>query len=396
MNYRCFAAIVSGLTVLAGCSETQFDLVEPSVTPQLALSLDIGTRLFVGQSATCGTLAAGEAYCWSDSHPNRTFLGIGYDRAAFPMPLVRDLRFARMSVSGYHGCGLTANGTAWCWGSNTYGQLGDGTKISRDYPKAVLTSKKFTAITVGTQVDRGFTCALTQGGAVYCWGSNGEGTLGINTADPFKLVPTRIAKSANDFVQVDAGNRYACALRASGALFCWGTNPTGELGLGFTSTKEIRPLRASVPLLSAVSAGGGTTCGIAANGAGVFCWGSNQYGQTGKSPFTVIQTAASKVANSAGFTLVSVGFRHACALNGTGSAFCWGDNTNGQLGTGVGTKLPTPTPVYGGNVFEGLGASAFGGCAWRLNGSAVCWGESDLGNGTFGGSPIPVEVLSPF
>jgi alpha-tubulin suppressor-like RCC1 family protein len=85
--------------------------------------------------------------------------------------------FASLSVGGAHACALTADGTAYCWGDNRAGQLGDSTTTYRAEPTAVAGTTKFSSISAGYL----HTCARTTDGSVACWGLNSAGELGDST-----------------------------------------------------------------------------------------------------------------------------------------------------------------------------------------------------------------------
>lgn len=369
-------------TPVAPASQTQ---EEGESAPQMLVSLTTGVRLFVNTN-TCGTLAAGETFCWGEG----AGLGIGYEWSDVPRRFLLDKRFAQVESAGDHGCGLDTDGRAWCWGHNGEGQLGDRTTTSRPRALPVRTVLRFTAISVGSF----FACGLVESGRAYCWGSNSGGQLGIGTDENRRLQPTRVATRAR-FTSISTGRDHACALDARGTGYCWGRNTVGELGRGFTSLKETSPAPVLVRRLSAIDAGGNYTCGMA-RASGLFCWGSNLSGQMGRGTVGGFQMTPAGVRESKSFTSFSAGDRHVCALDSVGIPFCWGNNSGNQLGTGYGDQLSRPAGVYGSPVLTTIGAGGEHSCGLQTDGSAICWGfESRLGTGG-GSSSIPVEVLPPF
>src|SRR2546428_5412249 len=164
------------------------------------------------------------------------------------------LTFTVVSAGGHHTCGVTADGAAYCWGKNAFGQLGDGTMTSRSSPVLVAGGVAFTAVSVGYD----HTCGVTSAGAAYCWGFNGDGQLGDGTATLGRLNPVRV-RGGVDFATVSAGTHHTCGLTAAGAAYCWGYNGEGQLGDG-TTTQRWRPVPvAGRGALSAGSGGGGHT-----------------------------------------------------------------------------------------------------------------------------------------
>ena len=142
--------------------------------------------------------------------------------------------FAKMSAGGAGTCGVTAGGAAYCWGSNFSGQLGDGTTTDRSSPVLVTGGVSFAAVSAGPGGD--FTCGVTSGGAVYCWGYNGNGELGDGTTTN-RSSPVLVMGGVS-FAAVSAGGAHTCGVTAGGAVYCWGLNSSGQLGDGTTTDRS--------------------------------------------------------------------------------------------------------------------------------------------------------------
>ena len=186
------------------------------------------TQLYAGSHHACGLTADARAYCWGENLFGQ--LGDGsMAQAPGPRPVAGELRFSRLALGqGDHACGLTLDGKAYCWGRNGHGQLGDGTTTTPAAPdlgpRAVRTDLSFVDIAVGTQ----HTCALGITGEAYCWGGNSEGTLGDGTRID-RTVPRRVTQHPA-FVQIAAGMAHTCGRTAENAVYCWGFNGYGQLG----------------------------------------------------------------------------------------------------------------------------------------------------------------------
>jgi alpha-tubulin suppressor-like RCC1 family protein len=213
-------------------------------------------------------------------------LGVGSDLnpPVEPNPVATSLRFKELAAGLSHTCGLTADGTPYCWGAFELGALGADTVTTYCYltigpqrcayaPIPVATTLKFTSIAAGYTR----TCALTADGATYCWGTNHGPLIGYNfglgdgTTDDSK-VPRRVA-SGLTFTSIVIGARHTCALTPAGAAYCWGYNYSGQLGDGTRDLYALSP----VPVVgghkfTALAAGWTSTCGITTTGA-VYCWG---------------------------------------------------------------------------------------------------------------------------
>ena len=230
-----------------------------------------------------------------------------------------------------HACGLSADGHAFCWGSNRLGQLGDGDDSPnvKTGPVAVATTEAFVAISAGAN----HTCALTPEGVAYCWGLNLTGELGqVIVADrcdgfPCNRRPVRV-ETTTRFDTISAGFGHTCALRGSRA-FCWGRNDRGQLGSARADGLcegvpcNASPVRvAGVEDFSSIAAGGDHTCGIA-DGA-LYCWGSNQYGQLGLD--SSIERSARPLSVPLPERAASVAARglRTCVTTASGRRTCWG------------------------------------------------------------------------
>lgn len=293
---------------------------------------------------------------------------------------------ATISVGGFHTCGLSPTGAAYCWGENRYGALGDGTTTNRLVPTAVAGGRTFSAISAGGS----HTCALTSDGAAFCWGS----PSGLGTGDTTRsLVPTAVAGGLT-FASIAAAAGHTCALTATGTAYCWGSNIFGELGDG-TSTQRWMPTAVVGGLtFASISARGGHTCGLTAAGV-AYCWGYGVSGQlgSGSAGNRPIPTA---VVGGLTFAMISAAGAHTCALTAVSEAYCWGLNEDGQLGDGSQVNRLTPTQVLGKMPFVAISAWGQHTCALSPVGAAYCWGANSagrLGDGTTIGRLTPTAVV---
>jgi len=238
-------------------------------------------------------------------------------------------RFSSVVAGAVHTCGLTADGAAYCWGSNGSGQLGDGTVTNRPVPTAVAGGLSFTVLAAGG----GHTCGITTGGAAYCWGNNETGQLGngVTDQDPSR---TPIAVSTTGlpaFTSLTAGDSHTCALAAGTGAYCWGYNYSGAVGNGAAHEIETTPVAVRSPdgALVAVATSNYHTCGLTATGK-AFCWGSNNFAQLGDGT-KADRSVPTAVATGLTFTALAPGDDHTCGVATTGTAYCWGVNDHGMM-----------------------------------------------------------------
>ncbi|MBI3071556.1 MAG: hypothetical protein HYY84_05440 [Deltaproteobacteria bacterium] len=247
---------------------------------------------------------------------------------------------AAVSVGREHSCALSRAGAVRCWGNNASGQLGDGTKKSSHIPVAVVgLSRGIVALALG----REFSCALTDRGAVLCWGKNDHGTLG-DGSESKRNTPGPVAVVTRAVREIAAGREHACALTSAGGLKCWGYNHKGRLGDG-TETNRKTPVDA-LGLTSGVVAmalGREHTCARLAAG-GLKCWGKNDSGQLGDGGRTNRGVPGDVADHASGVEWVTAGGFHTCAKS-AGGMKCWGYNNRGQLGDGTTSDRKLPVRV---------------------------------------------------
>lgn len=278
-----------------------------------------------GEGQTCGLTSAGAAWCWTPW-------------TATPSAVPGGLSFTGLWAGYFQTCGLVAGGEAYCWGSiNDQGQLGVGDTLPRSAPTAVAGGHVFVRLAAGGE----HTCGLTADGSAYCWGDNSHGQLGTGQAAG-SAVPVPVAGGVS-FVEIVAGNFHTCGLSANGQAFCWGHNAYGQVGDGSTTDRSAPTLLPGGPYVG-MGAGAWHTCAIDGSGR-AYCWGANSSGQLGDGSNTGRSSPVS-VAGGLSFVAVTSGFGHTCGLAAGGQLYCWGENWNGELGDGsTATMRLTPTRV---------------------------------------------------
>jgi alpha-tubulin suppressor-like RCC1 family protein len=358
-----------------------------------ALLLPPMIPITAGSYHTCGLTAGGGVKCWGSNGAGQLGDGTTTDRLT-PVDGIGLASGLRALAAGEeHTCVLTSGGGVRCWGSNEYGQLGDGTTTDRLTPVDVVgLASLVQALAAG-----GFhACGLTSVGGVKCWGHNTYGQLGDGTTVNANA-PVGVSGLASGVQALAAGEFHTCALTSGGGVKCWGWNDRGQLGDG-TNTERHTPVEVSglASGVQALAAGGYHTCALMAKG-GVKCWGSNYYGQLGDGTNTDRSTPVDVVGLAGGGQALAAGYVHTCALAAGGAVRCWGRNAHGQLGDGTTTGSNTPVNVSG--LASGVQALAAGfahTCALMQTGGAKCWGYNffgQLGDGTTMERDTPVDVV---
>ncbi|HYW29930.1 MAG TPA: hypothetical protein VE869_00390, partial [Gemmatimonas sp.] len=236
-----------------------------------------------------------------------------------------------------------------------------------------------------------FTCGLKTDGKVWCWGSNSWGTLGDGSNKYFSSVPVQVAGN-NTFTTIAAGADHACGITTANALVCWGHNDWGQFGINNTSSPDFPVVAAGGMQFRAVMASTSSTCGIAMNGS-AYCWGGNGLGQTGDglriAYGNVYKTAPSLVVGGLNFAAITGGQSYACGLTTGSQAWCWGSN-GGRFGSGNTTDSSSPVAVGGGHSFRMISSGFAHSCGVTLNDEVACWGAN--GNGQIGTTSLTLRV----
>ena len=231
------------------------------------------TSVAAGGSFTCAIDVDGQAFCWGRAQKGQLGAGAFFDAAQRPQSVAGEHHFGSVVAGREHACAIDDTGAAWCWGDNTYGQLGDSSTRYASVPVRVLGQKLF--LKLGAGAESNSTCGVTNLGQGFCWGYNGSGQLGDGTTRS-RNTPVRI-KGLTQLRAIDPGADATCALTIAADVYCWGSNAVGQLGLGYAirDTVMITPserVRVSEKFAS-VSAGDKTACAVSVVGR-TYCWGS--------------------------------------------------------------------------------------------------------------------------
>lgn len=339
------------------------------------------------QGHTCGVSTTGKGYCWG--HNGIGQLGWGqiwnYGEGV-PAGIQGNLAFTTIDGGNWFTCGL-AGRRAYCWGESYHGQLGNGMVGSTDgvpTPQAVQGGHYFSKITAGFE----HACALDEDSAAWCWGNNTYGQLGNGQISTVRGEPAPVrVQGGHTFAHISGGRDYTCALTPEGQMYCWGSNQVGQFGDGASAPalNVPQPVPAGTGhLWKTVATGDSHLCGLTLKGE-AYCWGASDVGQLGAGEGEMTTDVPVKVLSDERFVDIGVGTTHSCAVADDGRAWCWGFDRWGQLGRGQKGSIlayPVPEPVIGDARFTG---SIQGGyrhtCALGVDGKAYCWGTDFHGEG---------------
>ncbi len=362
-------------------------------SPVAVLGVSGAVAVTAGNEFTCALLGDGTVQCWGyDSLGELGNAGAGFE--SLTAVAVTGLSGVTAISSGDgHTCALISDGTVKCWGSDGNGQLGDGTSGSySSTPLLVSGLSGVTAIAAAGSTS----CAVLSGGSVKCWGTNNFGQLGNgSTTNSNTPVPVN---SLTGVTAVEIAYDHSCALISGGTVKCWGNNSNGELGNGTTTSSSTPVSVTGLTTATLIT----NDCALLSDGTAK-CWGDNFFGQLGNGLTTDAHSPVVVTGLSGAIAIAAdEDDQRACAVLSDGSMRCWGNNNQGELGDGTTNQRTTPVAVIGGNVLPRRGARQISAgnlesCALTSDGTMQCWGYNDagqLGNGTTTNSSTPVGVSS--
>ncbi len=340
-------------------------------------------EIAAGGEHGCAVDEDGSIWCWGRGDEGK--LGVGdTDDYDSPQPIDADGAWSAVATSRYHSCAIEEDGSLWCWGRAINGQVGEGNDddFEDDQPRPIEVDMSnvdsgsgWSAVSAGSF----HSCALRDDGTLWCWGSNAHGKLGIGV-DPDDVTGSsrfgspRQVGNHSDWVLVSAGGDHSCGIRADHSLWCWGSNWNGELGIdsagfehGINETpQEVLSGDSSAGGWKSVAAGQGFSCAIDRDDE-LFCWGLGRDGRLGRSEQEMVESDFGNVQKTpaqieiadgferpTGWSAVSTGGASGCAIDDEGRMWCWGENRFGQLATGDMESRDFASPVDHGQAWTTL------------------------------------------
>jgi prepilin-type N-terminal cleavage/methylation domain-containing protein len=305
-----------------------------------------------GKWHSCARTSDNRIYCWGLNHAgqlgNGTKTNSNVPVAVNMSGVMAGKTVTNLTSGDSYSCARTSDGNAYCWGTGGSGVRGDGSNADATTPTQVSLSGGLAGKTI-KQIDAGqnFTCAVGSDDKAYCWGYGyngqmGNSTGGSGTADQMTpvAVSTSGVLSGKVISSISAGVDNACVRATDGRAYCWGLGGNGLLGNGSSSSSYV-PVAVNTSgvlsglTLASVSVGEMAVCAQATNGR-AYCWGVSARGERGDGTTTTsnVPTAVNVSGVLSGKTInnVSTGSWHSCATATDGNAYCWGHNSEGELG----------------------------------------------------------------
>ncbi len=288
-----------------------------------------------------------------------------------------------------HTVAVKSDGTVWTWGNNSNGQLGNGTTTDSSVPVKVSSLSNVIDVTAGYK----FTVALKSDGTVWAWGINSSGQLGNGTTTD-SSVPVQVTGLSKAATAVSAGYDHVLSLQSDTTVWAWGSNSNGQLGNGTTTNSSVPVQGAGLSYMSAIAAGNHFSLALRYTDQTVWAWGINGSGQLGNGTTTDSVTCVNvSVLTTA--TAIAAGHDHAVALQRDGTVWTWGDNSNGQLGNGTTSLSTTPVQVTGLSGGVAVAAGRDDSIIMKSDKTIWAWGNNSngqLGDGTTTDRWTPVQA----
>lgn len=328
-------------------------------------------RIAAGSSHSLTIKADGSLYAWGSNEYGQLGIGTTDGWPSTPIRVGKENDWVAVTAGDYHTMALKSDGSLYAWGSNLYGQLGDGTTVNRLSPTRVGAGNDWAAVACGCWSSY----ALKSDGSLWGWGSNSSGCLGLGTADPWISTPTRVG-TESDWAAVSGGHNFTIAIKSDGSLYAWGENGAGQLGIGTQSWPVSTPTLVGADKdWAAVACGCQFTVALKSDGS-LFAWGYNGSGQLGLGTTDDYATSPTAVGTANDWVAVAAGTHHTLALKSDGSLFAWGWNGHGQLGDGTTVDKNSPIRIGSDNDWAAVAAGYGHSVALKSDASLYAWGFS--------------------
>lgn len=355
-------------------------------------------------------------FCFGNNYSGRLGNGLGVnssDPVAVAQGAMPSLNMKYISAGGSFTCGLNANDRVYCWGYNNYSQLGDDSFTSRSTPVSVVLGAMPSLNVKNVSSGDTHVCVINFDDKAYCWGSGSDGQLG-NGLSTLSDTPVAVSQGAMPslFIKsISAGRDYTCAVNFDDKVYCWGSGSMGQLGNGLNTGSSVPVAVLQGAMLSTsvkmLEVGNNTACAVGFNN-NIYCWGNNQERQIINNATANILTPTARTQGampSLEVSNISVGSLFVCAVNSTdGAVYCWGDGRNGQIGNGVSSNsvLPSKVSLGAGSslAVKSLSSGSDHNCIIDSFDKVYCWGynkDGQLGEfeRTNKSTGVPRLVLPP-
>lgn len=354
------------------------------------------SSVYCGDKTTMAIKKDGTLWGWGDNTNGE----IGDKTIYVPIPTIIDNvnNWASMTNNASYDnsifMGAKTDGTIWVWGTNSYGQLGDNTIVSKFSPVQLPSGiNSWSIISAGTQ----HTAGIQSDGSLWAWGRNIFGQLGDNTLTN-KSSPIQIFSELLNWSAVSCGTSHSMGLKKDGTLWTWGANARGQLGINVSGTRSspIQTVTGGTNWTSIYA--GNQSCAAIKSDTTLWVWGFGLNGQLGQGNSTNRSSPVQFMLGTTGWSKAAWGSIHFAALKTDGSLWLSGSNSNGELGdnTNISRSSPVQT-IVGGNEWADVFCGSTYTIAKKKDGSFWSWGSGInnlLGDNTFVSKSSPIQIVA--
>ena len=273
-----------------------------------------------------------------------------------------------VAAGWFHSLALLDNGTVYAWGSDGEGQLGNGAPL---LDQALKVQTQISGSVIAIAANTNYSLALTSAGQIISWGSDGFGQLGNGGTNTNNPSTGTVTGAQNNNVAIVAGGRHALALQADGTVLTWGDNAYGQLGVSATTPQQTAPVQiTSLQNIIALSAGYNHNLALKSDGT-LLSWGGDENGQLGDSTARKEQYTPVAVQGASEIIGISSGLYHNVAVRADGTLLSWGDNREKQLGDASTVNQPIPVVVGSASGIVAVSAGGFHSIALKADGTLL-------------------------
>jgi alpha-tubulin suppressor-like RCC1 family protein len=345
-------------------------------------------KIATGNLHSCGIKSDNTAWCWGFEFYGA--LGNNATTVTFrlsPVAVVGGHTWKDIAAGDMHSCAIKSDDTAWCWGYQSDGRLGNNVTFGGALATPVAVTGGFTWKSISAKYSTA--CAIRSNDAAYCWGYGSYGTRGDGSTSQAAGNPVAVL-GGHTWKKLESGYLHSCGVKSDDTLWCWGYNGFGQLGNNNTTQQTSPVSLTSGGAWKSVSTGRDYTCALKTSGGALYCWGTNTSGQIAAGPDIGNRDAPDTITGNATWTDITTAFRQSCGIKSDGSAWCWGYDQQEQLGNGAANNnQPSPVAVTGGSVWKKISLGNMHGCGIKSDDTLWCWGENSSGELGIGATGAP-------
>ncbi|MBY0355995.1 MAG: hypothetical protein K2Q12_09770 [Rickettsiales bacterium] len=318
------------------------NIADPSALPTV-MAPDITDWSYITSytDRSCALRSNGMGYCWGDNQFGQNGNGTITATNPFPTLIAGGILWQKISMRFNHMCGLSVDQRVYCWGQGNFSQNGSSTFANLALPRPIDSNTDWTDIATG----QNFNCGIRNAGQIFCWGSNVDGPFGNGGSSGTFSTPQAGGNGFTDWVKISAKSSHVCAIRANRELYCWGRNEFGQSGQGtlggsFTTPQRVGAAADWDEVFTSATAAFGIRGGL------LYAWGTNDGGRMGVvSSYTPVQIPTNGIND---WVEINGNDQSTCAVSAKGGVYCWGENSNYELGLGHNVDTTAITgPVLG-------------------------------------------------